>query len=74
VGSWSQLKQNVPVFWCGTALKHFEDTGQWGEVQDLYISLFFKTLFRNSMMSLKILFPYSIHEKRPRIWCFWQII
>jgi phosphoenolpyruvate carboxylase len=40
----SQLKQNVPVFWCGTALKHFEDTGKWGEVQDLYISLFFKTL------------------------------
>jgi phosphoenolpyruvate carboxylase len=37
VGSWSQLKQNVPGFFgVGTALKHFEDTEQWNKVQDLY--------------------------------------
>ena len=44
VGSWSQLKQNVPGFFgVGSALKHFEDTNQWEKVQDLYDnSLFLK--------------------------------
>ena len=54
VGSWSQLKQNVPGFFgVGTALKHFEETNQWEKVQLLYDnSLFFRTLLENSMMSL----------------------
>ncbi|WP_422107267.1 phosphoenolpyruvate carboxylase [Winogradskyella sp.] len=54
VGSWSQLKQNVPGFFgVGTALKHYEDTGQFEKVQTLYkTSSFFKTLIGNSMMSL----------------------
>ncbi len=72
VGSWSQLKQNVPGFFgVGSALKHFEDTNQWGKVQDLYDnSLFFKTLLENSMMSLaKSFFSVDrLYEKRPRIW------
>ena len=54
VGSWSQLKQNVPGFFgVGTALKHYEDTGQFEKVQVLFqTSSFFKTLIGNSMMSL----------------------
>ncbi|MFM9825877.1 phosphoenolpyruvate carboxylase [Flavobacterium sp.] len=78
VGSWSQLKQNVPGFFgVGTALKHFEDTNQWDKVQDLYNgSLFFKTLLENSMMSLaKSFFPLTAYmSKDPEFGAFWQII
>jgi phosphoenolpyruvate carboxylase len=35
VGSWSQLKQNVPGFGVGTALKYFEEINGI-KVQDLY--------------------------------------
>jgi len=54
VGSWSQLKQNVPGFFgVGTALKYFEDKGEFESVQKLYKdSSFFRTLMENSMMSL----------------------
>ena len=54
VGSWSQLKQNVPGFFgVGTALKHYEDTNTFEKVQHLFkTSDFFKTLIENSMMSL----------------------
>lgn len=78
VGSWSQLKQNVPGFFgVGTALKHFEDTNQWDKVQHLYDgSLFFKTLLENSMMSLaKSFFPLTAYmSKDPEFGEFWQII
>ncbi len=78
VGSWSQLKQNVPGFFgVGTALKYFEDTDQWNKVQDLYDnSLFFKTLLENSMMSLaKSFFPLTAYMKKdPQFGAFWQII
>ena len=78
VGSWSQLKQNVPGFFgVGAALKHFEDNGQWDKVQDLYNhSLFFKTLLENSMMSLaKSFFPLTAYmRKDPEFGDFWQII
>ena len=78
VGSWSQLKQNVPGFFgLGTALKHYEDTNQWEKVQDLYNdSLFFKTLLENSMMSLaKSFFPLTAYmQKDPEFGEFWQII
>jgi len=54
VGSWSQLKQNVPGFYgVGTALKIYEDKGEFDKVEQLYNnSKFFKTLLENSMMSL----------------------
>ncbi|MGJ8591272.1 MAG: phosphoenolpyruvate carboxylase [Aquaticitalea sp.] len=54
VGSWSQLKQNVPGFFgVGTALKCYEDKSEFEKVQQLYQSSnFFKTLIENSMMSL----------------------
>lgn len=78
VGSWSQLKQNVPGFFgVGTALKYFEDNGQWDKVQDLYHnSLFFKTLLENSMMSLaKSFLPLTAYMKNdPEFGEFWQII
>ncbi len=54
VGSWSQLKQNVPGFFgVGTALKFYEDNNEFNKVKQLYQqSNFFKTLIENSMMSL----------------------
>jgi phosphoenolpyruvate carboxylase len=54
VGSWSQLKQNVPGFFgLGTALKKYEDADRFNEIIEFYnASDFFKTLLENSMMSL----------------------
>jgi len=54
VGSWSQLKQNVPGFYgLGTALKHYEDNNEFEKVQSLYqSSAFFRALISNSMMSM----------------------
>ena len=54
VGSWSQLKQNVPGFYgVGTALQVLKEKGQWKEVQSLFNNIgFFKTLIDNSMMSM----------------------
>lgn len=78
VGSWSQMKQNVPGFYgVGTALKYFEDNNRWEEVQLLYNnSLFFKTLLENSMMSLaKSFFPLTSYMKKDKEFgAFWQII
>ncbi len=78
VGSWSQLKQNVPGFFgVGTALKQFEETNQWEQVEHLYQnSLFFKTLLENSMMALtKSFFPLTSYmRKDAEFGEFWQII
>ncbi len=78
VGSWSQLKQNVPGFFgVGSALKHFEVNNKWDKVQQLFDnSLFFKTLLENSMMSLaKSFFPLTAYMKDdPEFGDFWQII
>ncbi len=54
VGSWSQLKQNVPGFFgVGTALKKYEESNQFEKIVDFYNhSDFFKTLLENSVMSL----------------------
>lgn len=78
VGSWSQMKQNVPGFFgVGSALKHFETTNQWEKVQTLFdTSLFFRTLLENSMMSLaKSFFPLTQYMKNDDEFAdFWQII
>ncbi len=78
VGSWSQLKQNVPGFYgVGSALASFENKGEWHRVQQLYDdSLFFRTLLENSMMSLsKCFFPLTAYMKEdPEFGDFWQII
>ncbi|PZR09778.1 MAG: phosphoenolpyruvate carboxylase [Flavobacterium psychrophilum] len=78
VGSWSQLKQNVPGFYgVGHALGQYEKNEQWDKVQSLYNdSLFFRTLLENSMMSLsKSFFPLTAYMKEdPEFGEFWQII
>ena len=78
VGSWSQLKQNVPGFFgVGTALKVYEDKGEFKKVKRLYkSSLFFKTLIENSMMSLSKSFfdltKYMAEDEE--FGAFWNII
>ena len=54
VGSWSQLKQNVPgYFGIGTAIKKLVDDGKLEELKELFNKVsFFKALILNSMMSL----------------------
>ncbi|MDV7186953.1 phosphoenolpyruvate carboxylase [Lutibacter sp. TH_r2] len=78
VGSWSQLKQNVPGFYgVGTALKKYEDAGEFDKIIDFYNnSDFFKTLIGNSMMSLsKSFFGLTQYmEKDEEFGEFWKII
>lgn len=78
VGSWSQLKQNVPGFYgVGTALKYYEDKGEFRKVKHLYKnSAFFKTLIENSMMSLsKSFFDLTKYmAEDPEFGDFWNII
>ncbi|MBN1406397.1 MAG: phosphoenolpyruvate carboxylase [Calditrichaceae bacterium] len=54
VGSWSQLKQNVPgYFGMGTAIKNLMDDNKLDSMKRLFIEVpFFKALILNSMMSL----------------------
>jgi phosphoenolpyruvate carboxylase len=78
VGSWSQLKQNVPGFYgVGTALKAYEDKGEFDKVEQLYKnSKFFKTLLENSMMSLtKSFFDLTKYMSEDQEFgAFWNII
>jgi len=78
VGSWSQLKQNVPGFFgVGTALKYYDDKGEFRKVKQLYKnSMFFKTLIENSMMSLsKSFFDLTKYmAEDPEFGEFWNII
>ncbi|MBI9040162.1 phosphoenolpyruvate carboxylase [Lutibacter sp.] len=78
VGSWSQLKQNVPGFYgVGTALKKYEDTGEFDKLKHFYNNCdFFKTLIGNSMMSLsKSFFELTQYmEKDEEFGEFWKII
>ena len=78
VGSWSQLKQNVPGFFgVGTAIKQFEDKGQFDKIVKLYNeSTFFKTLIENSMMSLsKSFFDLTKYMKNDKEYGeFWKLI
>jgi phosphoenolpyruvate carboxylase len=54
VGSWSQLKQNVPGFYgVGLSLEKFDKSGRFDDVVSLFNNnAFFRTLVYNSMMSL----------------------
>jgi len=78
VGSWSQLKQNVPGFYgVGTALKKYEDNGEFDKLKQFYNgSDFFKALIGNSMMSLsKSFFELTKYmEKDEEFGGFWKII
>jgi phosphoenolpyruvate carboxylase len=75
VGSWSQLKQNVPGFYgVGTALEVIDKKKKFGEVKKLYqSSLFFKTLVDNCEMAMKkCFFPLtaflSDHPEYGELW------
>lgn len=78
VGSWSQLKQNVPGFFgVGTALLKFEENGTFDKVVDFYNnSKFFKSLIDNSMMSMKKSFFELTRymENDPEFGDFWKLI
>lgn len=78
VGSWSQLKQNVPGFFgFGFALKTLMDAGRFDEIKELYKgSDFFKTLVLNSMMSMnKTYFPLTYYMRNnPKFGEFWNIL
>ncbi|WP_312090784.1 phosphoenolpyruvate carboxylase [Chryseobacterium sp.] len=78
VGSWSQLKQNVPGFFgFGYAMQQLKEEGRFDEVKDLYKgSDFFKTLVLNSMMSMnKSYFPLTYYIKEnPKFGAFWEIL
>jgi len=78
VGSWSQLKQNVPgYFGIGTALKAMVDQGRIQEVKRLFKDApFFKALILNSMMSLsKCNFDLTSYMKEDKQYKeFWTIL
>lgn len=78
VGSWSQLKQNVPgYFGIGTAIKSLIDDGKLLDMQKLFIEVpFFKALILNSMMSLnKCNFDLTSYIKKDKEFKeFWQLL
>ncbi len=78
VGSWSQLKQNVPGYYgVGTALQHMKDKGLWDDVKAMFRNvLFFRTLIDNSMMSmLKSAFTLTQYIKEdPTYGPIWELV
>ncbi|MEP0131305.1 MAG: phosphoenolpyruvate carboxylase [Eudoraea sp.] len=78
VGSWSQLKQNVPgYFGIGTAIKKLKDEGRLRELKTLFKEVpFFETLMLNSMMSLsKCYFELTSYMKDDKEYGdFWNIL
>ena len=78
VGSWSQLKQNVPgYFGIGTAIKKLKDAGKLRELKKLFKEVpFFETLMLNSMMSLsKCYFELTSYMKDDKEYVdFWNIL
>ncbi len=66
VGSWSQLKQNIPgYFGIGTAISALKAQGRMDDIKSLYQNApFFRTLIDNSMMSLtKCFFELTSYMK-----------
>jgi phosphoenolpyruvate carboxylase len=78
VGSWSQLKQNVPGYYgVGTALKTLADKGKLNGLKRLFKDVpFFKALMLNSMMSLsKCYFELtSYFQKDNEYKDFWKLL
>lgn len=75
VGSWSQLKQNLPGYYgVGVALEKLDAAGKWEDIKRLYQrSLFFKTLLDNCEMAMKkCFFPLTAyladHPKYGELW------
>jgi len=78
VGSWSQLKQNIPGFFgIGTAIQTLINEGKPDELRQLFREIpFFKALILNSMMSLsKCLFELTAYiAKDEEYKDFWNIL
>lgn len=78
VGSWSQLKQNVPGYYgIGTALHALEQEGRLSELKKLYREVpFFEALMLNSMMALsKCYFELTAYMKDdPEFGEFWKLL
>lgn len=78
VGSWGQVKQNVPgYFGFGTALAVLRAEGFDEDLRNLYkTNLFFQTLVENSMQSLaKTYFPLTKYQENdPDFGSFWRIL
>jgi phosphoenolpyruvate carboxylase len=78
VGSWSQLKQNVPgYFGIGTAIQCLVNEGRLEDLQKLFREVpFFKALVLNSMMSLsKCYFALTSYIGRDDTYKeFWNIL
>lgn len=78
VGSWSQMKQNVPGYYgVGKALEKMDQDGRLDELRELYSnSLFFRALLDNSMMALtKSFFNLTRHHKEDsKFGALWQLI
>jgi phosphoenolpyruvate carboxylase len=78
VGSWSQLKQNVPgYFGIGTAISQLKEAGRLDEVKALFQNVsFFQSLILNSMMSMtKSNFALTRYMKdNPEFGAFWDIL
>ena len=78
VGSWAQMKQNVPGFYgMGSAIQQLIQEGHKDEIIELFHeSLFFKALVGNSMQSLaKAFFPATAYiRKHPTYGPFWDLL
>ncbi len=78
VGSWSQLRQNVPGYYgLGTALEALENAGRLEEAAALYErNAFFRALVENSMQSmLKCDFRLTAHlAQHPTFGVLWNTI
>ena len=78
VGSWSQLKQNVPgYFGVGTAIKTLADKGRLKDLKKLFKEAsYFKALILNSMMSLsKCNFELTAYLAKDKDYKeFWNIL
>ncbi|GGK85678.1 phosphoenolpyruvate carboxylase [Rufibacter glacialis] len=78
VGSWSQLKQNLPGYYgVGAAMEKLEAEGQWEAIEALYArSLFFRTLLGNCEMAMtKCFFPLTAFlAKHPKYGELWNMI
>jgi len=78
VGSWSQLKQNLPGYYgVGTALRKLEEAGRWNEIAVLYRnSSFFRTILENCEMALtKCFFPLTEYlSAHPEYGGLWNMI
>lgn len=78
VGSWAQMKQNIPGFYgVGAAISALEKDGKLEQLRTLYEkNLFFRTLLGNSMQSLKKCFyPATAYLKDDVNYGeFWEIM